>query len=238
MSNEAMTKIKARITALLAKANGTDNAHEAEAFLAKANDLLQQYQLDALDLVDESDPLARHIGMSIAKSGHAWRWKLYLAVGALYGCRNVIHQKVLFDEVRGKFVETLEVELVGKESAILTADLMTPWITQQVREQAKALAPLTGMSEQGQAKRVAAALIGRIYRLVEQNKAAAPATAAGANALVILDQVDAYFKGEFGELDTIKSRRAITDRLSRAAADTIGLHRQTTGAAPLKLGGR
>lgn len=236
-------RIKSIIQALLAKAKGTDNEHEAEAFLAKAMDMMQQYQLDVSDLVDADDPIINHMGLSRAKSGHAWRWKLYRAVGELYGCKGIYVEVFLKNEdgtyqtdKHGGLIEGYEYRLVGRESAIITTDLMYPWIVEQVRAKAKEIAKVTGMSEQGQAKRVAAALIARIWSLVNEQREKAPNTEAGRNALVILDQVEAAFAQHYPSTELMKSRSSKSDSLSRAAANSIGLHRQTSGASQLKLG--
>jgi hypothetical protein len=157
MSNDGLSRIKRIITQLLAKARSTDNEAEAAAFLAKAMELLQQHQLDANDLAGEDDPIINHTGLKQAESGHAWRWKLYSAVGQLYGCKS-IHVDVGYRKTaKGKMTPWYEQRLVGRESAIITTDLMYPWIVDQVRKAAKDIAKITGMSEQGQAKRVAAA---------------------------------------------------------------------------------
>lgn len=235
--SEATQKIKQRIMALLAKARGTDNEHEAEAFLAKAMDLMQQYQLDVADMVDADDPILKHVGMEAAESGHAWRWKLYSAVAQLYGCKS-IHVGKAVKGKNGRLVPGYEQVLVGRESAIITTDLMFPWIVEQVRSKAKEIAKLTGMSEQGQAKRVAAALISRIHRLIREQRETTPTTAAGKNALVVLNQVVAKYEELFPDAVTMKARPSVTDGLARAAAEGIGLHRQTGHAQQLKLGAR
>ena len=235
--NEQLAKIKARIQALLAKANGTDNEHEAEAFLAKANDLLRQYQLDLTDLVDADDPIIHHVGLSRAESGHAWRWRLYSAVARLYGCKTIHCDVGLRDNGKGKKVPFYEQRLVGRESAVITTDLMYPWIAGQVKAKAKDIAKLTGMSEQGQAKRVAAALISRINRLIAENEAkpVEAKTEAAKNALVVISNaVQAKYDELYPDTVTITSRPR-TDDLSRKAADSIGLHRQTGGKAQLAL---
>lgn len=234
---EAIQKIKARIMALLAKANGTDNEHEAEAFLAKAMELMQQYQLDVSDMVDADDPILHHTGLSQAKSGHAWRWKLYSAVAQLYGCKS-IHVDVGYRKTtKGKMTPWYEQRLVGRESAIITTDLMYPWIVDQVRKAAKDIAKITGMSEQGQAKRVAAALITRIHKLIRDQKQREPTTAAGRNALVVLNQVVAKYDELYPTAEKMKSRPSVTDGLARKAAEGIGLHRQTGHAKQLRIGG-
>lgn len=230
-----MEKIKRIIMGLLAKASGTDNAHEAEVFLAKAMELMQKYQLDIADMVDVGDPIISHVGLSQAESGHAWRWKLYSAVAKLYGCKSVHYGVGYRPGLKGKPTPWFEQRLVGRESAIITTDLMYPWIVEQVRKAAKEIAALTGMSEQGQAKRVAAALIVRIYDIIaaqEQNQMETPVKR---NALLILDQVSAAYKRLYPEAKLVKSHGSRTDTLSKLAADGIGLHRQTKTTAQRRL---
>ena len=234
--SKSAEKIKQIIMSLLAKARSTDNEHEAEAFLAKAMSMMQEYQLDIADMVDADDPIINHTGLSQAESGHAWRWKLYSAVGRFYGCKS-IHVDVGYRPGKGgKMTPWYEQRLVGRESAIITADLMYPWICEQVRAAAKRIAQQTGMSEQGQAKRVAAALISRINRLIRENEERTPTTAAGKNALVVLNQVAAKYEELYPSAETMRARKTTTDGLSRAAAEGIGLHRQTGGKTQLKLG--
>lgn len=231
----ANQQIKRLIMALLAKASGTDNEHEAEAFLAKAMELMQEHQLNIVDMVDAGDPILDHVGMSQAESGHAWRWKLYSAVAQLYGCKSIhVRQRRPY---KGKYVPWYEQHLVGRESAIITTDLMYPWIADQVRKAGRAVAALTGMSEQGQAKRVAAALIERIYKLVADQAATEPTTPSGRNALLVLNQVVAKFDELYPTAQDMASRPSVTDRLARDAANGIGLHRQASHAAQLKIGG-
>ena len=233
MNNE-LAKVKTRIQALIAKANSSEHPEEADAFLAKAMELLAKHQLDINDMVDAGDPILEKVGLSAKESGHAWRWNLYSAVARFYGCRTVFSYSN--PEVRkGKVVYDKIVTAVGRESAVMTTDLMYPWIVQQVREQAKRLAPQTGMSEQGQAKRVAAALIRRIYRLVAENEAQAPTTPSAHNALAIKNEVEAEFESRYPNLKKGRAMKLVTDSASRAAAERIGLNRQTSGKTQLKL---
>lgn len=231
------SKIKSKIMALLAKAKGTENEHEAEIFLSKAMSLMEQHQLDIVDMVGEDDPIIRHVGLKGATSGHAWRRKLYSALAQLYGCKSI---RVVTHVVgkNGRWVEGYEQTLVGRESAIVTTDLIYPWVVSQIRLYAKNLAPQTGLSEQGQAKRVAAALISRVSVLVRANRERAPNTAAGRNALVVTNAVQAAFDKHFPSVISKQARGAKTDSLSRAAADSIGLHRQTGAGSTLRLGGK
>lgn len=249
MSNDGLSRIKRIITQLLAKARSTDNEAEAAAFLAKAMELLQQHQLDANDLAGEDDPIINHTGLKQAESGHAWRWKLYSAVGQLYGCKS-IHVDIGFLRnedgsfviSKGRYVPGYEQRLVGRESSVITADLMYPWIVGQVRAAAKRIVAedkalgVKGMSEQGQAKRVAAALISRIHKLIREQQETVPTTPSGKNALVILNQVVAKYEELYPSAETMRSSRSVTDGRARAAAEGIGLHRQAGGKSLLRLG--
>lgn len=251
--DDALKKMKAIIQALLAKAKSTDNEHEAEAFLAKAMELMQRHQLEASDLSDSDDPVIDHMGLSNAKTGHAWRWKLHRAVAHLYGCKTVYWECYLKDEdgrlrygKNGMPLEGYELRAVGRESAIITTDLMYPWIVEQVRYHAKRIcaerkaAGREAMSEQGQVKRVAAALITRIWNLVADQKAAeaGPKTDVIRNALIVKDQVVAKFDELYPPegLTSMKQRSLTTDGASRAAANSIGLHRQTSGRTTKAIG--
>jgi hypothetical protein len=193
----ATDAIKRKIQALLAKANGTDNEHEAEAFMAKAMDLLAEHQLDLGELVGDDDPILHHVGLKQASSGHAWRWRLYSAVAQFYGCKSIHVDVGYMTNPDGSFVRN-----------------------------------------KGQAKRVAAALIQRIYRLIADAKRAEPQTAAARNALVILDQVTAKYEEMYppSTTTTMTNSRSRSDSLSRAAAEGIGLYRQTGGKAQARIG--
>lgn len=226
------SKIKSKIQALLAKAAGTNNEHEAEAFMAKAMQMLQDHQLDLADLGDASDPIIEKVGVSGASSGHAWKWKLMYHLSRYYGCQSIHCQR--WEIVKGKYVLHYDQKVIGPESAVVTLELMYPWIVQQVNAAAKDIAAVTGMSVQGQAKRVAAALLARIARLNAESKPSTDNKVA-AHALVLLDQVDAKFRELYPDTVTKRSGRSVSDRRSREAANGIGLSRQMGGASQLRL---
>lgn len=232
------SKIKAKIAALIAKAKSTEHEAEAEAFMAKAFQLLQDHQIDMGDLLDADDAVIRDASFTMAASSHKWNRELYRALGKLYGCDSCLFEGYGPDK-KGNYRKTYRQELVGRESAIVTTQLMYPWICDQIRAHAKTIARSTGMSEQGQAKRVAAALISRIWRLYREqgaNNQQAPATAVAKNALVALDRVKQVAAEVWGtDLTTHRSRASVSDGLSRAAANSIGLHRQTGGGSTLRL---
>ena len=120
--------------------------------------------------------------------------------------------------------------VVGRESAIITTDLMYPWVCQQVREKARDLCAETGMSHQGQTKRVAAALIERIRIMrFRQNKTRGQMPAEQRNALVVIkDEVDAAYKEHFPDTVPMRSRDHVNHNDgSVEAANSINLDKQT-----------
>lgn len=237
MSKKNIEAIKKKIQALLAKANSSEHAAEQDAFMTKANELLEQYQLDVADLADADDPILKHVGVSGAKSGHAWRWKLYRALARLYGCRTIYVEvylkddegNLIWDPKKMEYKEGYKMTAVGRESAVITTDLMYPWVCQQVREKAKELCVETGMSEQGQAKRVAAALIERIDLMrFRQNRERRNVPAVQQNALVIKHEVDTAFEAHFPNTVPMRSRDQVNlDDGSVEAANSINLDKQT-----------
>lgn len=58
---------------------------------------------------------------------------------------------------------------------------------------------------------------------------------AGRNALVILNQVVAKYEELYPDTVKMKGSRSVSDGLSKAAANSVGLHRQTGGASQLQL---
>lgn len=91
----ADSKILTRIKALLAKANGTDNQHEAEVFLAKAQELLQEHQLDSSALDDVDDPIeVGRVAFTAAAKPPSWHKNLFIAVGCYYGCQVAISTRI------------------------------------------------------------------------------------------------------------------------------------------------
>lgn len=232
--------IKRKIAALLAKAKGTDNEAEAEIFMAKVEELLTKYQIDILEVnggMDANDPIMDHEGVTFAASGHVWRGRLYRAVGMYYGCESIRCSTYIKDK-NGRWIPAYNQRLVGRQSAIMTTDLMYPWIVEQVRAAAKKVAPQTGMSEQGQAKRIAAALIVRLLYLASRSKAAESVGAAAAkNALITVDAVRVMYDRLHPDSKPItKGRPGLTDELSREAAEGISLHRQTGADKALQIG--
>lgn len=233
------SKIEKLIRSLIAKAKGTDNEAEAAAFMAKAHELLEKHQLDMGATLNADDPIEAFDGLDQAATSHKWNRELYRALGALYGCKSIrIGLNWRYDAKGVWGPERYQQRLVGRASAIMTTQLMYPWVCEQVRERAKAISEVTGMSAQGQAKRVGAALISRIWAMVAEQRRAeeGPKTEAVKNSLVTIDQVEAEYARLYPDATTSVARRTVSDGLSRQAANSIGLHQQAGHGKQLRLG--
>lgn len=226
------SKIKAKIAALLAKANGTDNEHEADTFLAKAMEMLDQHQLSMADLDDQEDPVKWYAGLDCTKWTASWQVDLYSAIARLYGCRSVKNHQW----------KGFKLELVGRESATVTTELMFPWIKEQVNEKGRELFKAGGAPNAANGARlVGNALVRRIWTLIREQEQAVggPKTEAFAkNALVSQDRVLQVMEEHYGKLDKGRATRTKSSGAAKALAGGIGLHRQAGGSSTLKIGGR
>jgi hypothetical protein len=231
-------KIEELIRALIAKAKGTDNEAEAAIFMAKAHELLEKHQLDLGATLNADDPVEAFEGLDQAASSHKWNRELYRALGTLYGCKSIRRSYWGTSKKTGFAEERFQQRLVGRASAIMTTQIMYPWVCEQVRKEATEISKRTGMSAQGQAKRVGAALVSRIWTMVREARAGeqGPRTEAAKNALATIDLVEAEFKRLYPEAQTGVARRTVSDALSREAAGKIGLHQQAGHSSALRLG--
>jgi len=234
-------KIANKIRALIAKANSTEHEAEASAFMAKAQQLLEEHQLDLGSLADADDPVVINLdGFEQTESSPSWYKDLYVALGALYGCKAVLNPKLILTS-RGNTRWGYAVELTGRESSIVTAQLMFPWVKEQCFAKGRQLVRDLGYSdtneEKKQARRVGNALVHRIWRLVHAAcKDEAPRTEAAKNALVTQDRVLQVYNDHYKNLKESKGRSTKTNGSARDAASSIGLHRQAGGSTTLRIG--
>lgn len=227
-------KIKTRIAALIAKAKGTDNEHEAAAFIAKAEELLEQYQIDAAELGDDGDVVRQHNGLfADGKQVKTWHLAVYRQLGLYYGCKSIRVDTHLGPRQ----------ELVGRESAIVTTDLMFAFIKDECNRLGNELRRAGGASNRDNGARlVGNALALRIAKLIRKRDALnanAPTTQAAKNSLLVLDQVTALYEQLYPDRRKLAGRTLNTSASARDLASTIGLSREVhSGSAALQIGGR
>lgn len=218
---------------LVAKARSTTSEHEAEALLDKANELMEKYQISMADLSPASDPVVFHDGVVFSASSHDWFWNLYAAVGKYYGCDSVT-EKFYQKSVRGKLQLHVRQTLIGRESAIITTNLMYEYLKLEVNRRAREICHLNRLSPAAQALRVGAALISRVYGMVPKQRQART-EAATRHALVTLDAVEALVKERYPNLVFKSARARRTDRHSIEAANGINLNLQAQGGKGAKM---
>ena len=229
-------KIKARIKALLAKgADASCTPAEREAFTAKAHAMLAEYQIDLGDLIDSEDPVDVTRGETRGWVA-SWEISLQHAVGKYYGCRT-IQMKGYGKRTDGTIGDTIRVDFIGRESARITAELMYPFIRQQVMDAGRELFQNDKSRPLARHQRdVGNALVIRINALIPEAQAAVAAT--GVNALVPVERIQQVVDETYGTLGKgRKSRIGFTGAANKAAAN-VSLHRQATGSSALQLGGR
>lgn len=221
--------IKKKIAALLAKAEGTDNEFEAATFMAKVNELLEKHQLDMHDIrkaAADGDPMGMELGGMNIYASMLWAREVAGALARYYGCRFV------YRRVGNHF----NYDIVGRESARTTFELMLPFVVTQVKLQAKHL-----WSKHGQLTRsvwerqVGQALMVRIYNLVPQ--AEDRRSELTGKGLIPVTDIEAAMADYYPELKIGKARHVSFTRHAADAAEKVSLHHQTTGKHTKQLEG-
>lgn len=209
-----------KISALLNHAQGTDNAVEAETFMAKVNELLTAYNISMVELGDyDDDPVVKSTeDLTVARS-MSYAPKLVTMIGKYYGCR------VTFIRTKNHTYFTA----YGRESAVVTFNMMVPFILKQVRQAARKLSNEINITY---GKALTAVGNGLSYRLhvliVEQRRRDEERHASGKNALVPVDLIDLKVKEHHPGLKTAKGKSGPATVDGVRAADGISLNLQTT----------
>jgi hypothetical protein len=215
-----MSNIKTKIAALIAKAKGTDNEHEASTFMAKAQELLEKHQLEMWEL-NEDDPMGHQFfgraRMQIDKSERS----LLNAVARLYGANTVLARD------KGKQI----IDLVGRESSRITTELMWPFIMDQVRKLAKEYNVIHRVGPVRARHQIMIALGFRIKDMIKEEKRA---TGVASKALVTVDEVKAYVESLYPNVTWPRTKYRVGSNASEYA-DKVSLNRQTTGGAGVRL---
>lgn len=217
----ATEEMKAKIAALLAKANGTDNVNEAEAFFAGAAKLMAKYQLQHWELRDAEDPMGSTTAWATNKNPVTWKKVLATTVAAYFGCTSVMHATNT----------GVRFEFVGRQSARVTALEMYPFIIAQCKAAGAAIFAKDGdLNAKRHTRKVAHALSMRLMALVAANMAAEVEAGGktGKMALVKVDELAAYL-ATLGTVNGRASKVGTGGKRHADAANAVAIDVPVTG---------
>lgn len=221
--------ILTRIKALLAKASGTDNEAEAEAFFAKAYELMEKYQLDAEDL-DRDDPMGNEF--TCQRKGTVapdWDFRLMRGCAMYYGAEAIRWWR------KTPSGSGWAMRLVGRESARVTAMEMHKYLVKTVRRLGREhWIDMRCSNPDAAARRIGTMLNERLISLAPKPATAGSLTKAASNALVTMGALEAYIKKEFPDLREIHSKTIRTKSAQDIAAG-IGLNLQAGHSGQKRL---
>ncbi|QIG67686.1 DUF2786 domain-containing protein [Rhizobium phage RHph_Y17] len=211
--------IKKKIAALLAKAENTDNPFEADSFMAKVNELLEKHQIEMHEVrkAGDADPMGKEKGETNIYASMSWAKDVANALARYYGCRFLWWR-------RGN--HTLY-EVVGRESARATFELMLPFVLSQVKQQASRIVRTQGSTVSVMSREIGQALTIRIFKMipkVEEHRAEL-----ARNALVPVNDVQAFIDSEYASIKVSKPKTFNYTKAAQDAAEKVSLHAQATG---------
>ncbi len=214
--------IKVKIAKLIAKAESTTHIEEADAFMAKALEMLEAngIKLQEVGTINIDDPVT-----NIENAAYAFRAEYALtnvahALARYYGCRSLYHR-----EGRNKIV----IEVVGRQSACITFQLMFPYVKKQVhRLAARSVHPNLYATKSKALTSIANGLTERLDRLYWENRDMnLKSEPKGENALVPVDAIDQFVMMLHPDLQkSRKSSWAGSDATGRTLAANVKIDRQ------------
>lgn len=222
--------IKLKIAALLAKAESTTNEFEAAAFMAKVNELLEKHQMEMHEVrsarENAGDPMGKEKGETNLYASMLWARDLGGELARYYGCK-------FFYWKRGNH---FTYEVLGRESARTTFELMFPFVITQVKLQARRLDGATGNSRSRSIleRQVGQALMIRVGKLAREN--AQHRVVLTGKGLIPVDDLVAAEAEFYPRVKIAKAKAIYLDRNAVEAASKIGLHHQATGKHTKLLG--
>lgn len=234
--SDDLSKIKSKISKLLAMAHGTSNDNEAMAFMAKAEALLDEYQLSIYECGDVGDPMGKTDRFETGNgSTPTWRKHLLHALARYYGCDLI---RMWPRDTPGKF----DLNIVGRESSRITVQLMFPFVIEQIRAEGRKLAKRTGNTVDREVRSIATEVSARIWKLLREAKRQGQDANVNAKldsrALVVVEEMKAYIADVYGSLKISAARAKTTTHGARDAAAGISINRQMSGAGQLRIGNR
>lgn len=123
-----MDDIVRKIAGLMAKANGTENEHEAAAFAAKAQEMLARHNLTEMDVLKQAAKQSGEVVGEMAvdnKYATGWRVDLMNAVCGFYFCRLLL-QSYYDTSARGGMIRRKRFLVIGKpHNAAIASSMFT-----------------------------------------------------------------------------------------------------------------
>lgn len=233
MTQKNVDKIKDKIVKLLAKANGTSSPEEASAFMAGVQNLLTKHQLEMGDVI-KNDPMERTILFVAPKNFRPWHQAIPAIVGKYYGCKVIAVMRK----------DSTLMTAVGRESTRVVAEVMLPFIVDQLRKAAADYRKATMYSTRKSMDDICDAFEIRLTRLMrERDKVAADNAATGEHAsdgraLMLLDEAEAAMAEMFPDMQLGKARTLTATGAAMDAAGKVSLDMQVgnKSTATLALG--
>lgn len=222
----SQSKVIERINRIIALANSTTHPEEAETFMAKVHEMLEQHGLSLLDVgrLDEEDPVGHLQDRNALRANGQAKWRTLVAnqLAIYYGCQLV---KTVYSGDNFEYWTVF-----GRQSALTTFSLMYPYVDRQILAVAREEVRKGHFDNNKQAHgKVGHAMVLRLHRLNQEKVKATVHSAATSNALVPVDQIRQAAEAFFGTLSEGKAKNLRIDRRAAAAAEGISLALQTTG---------
>lgn len=215
-----------KIKALLAKAASTTNANEAEVFAAKANELMEKYQIDIDAIRASDDPVGKDKAYATKAKATTWQMDAASATAQYYGCR----------AIRSRRPEGCFITIFGRESARITAMEMLPYFIKTINVYAREMSKQLGWDSYKCAKQIGQAFAARLQGLAPKMEQA-NSVVTGKNALIRLDEINALVEATFPHLSRSRERQINTSAAAQAYAGRIGLAGQMGSRSSLRIGG-
>lgn len=226
MTDLATDALLDQIAKLRAKAEGTNNPHEAELFAAKVAELLAKHNLDeamlrSRDAEREQGPIGEHpFGLRVPD---AWRERIMAGVAKLYYC------KLLYTRRRSGQADARSWRFVGREHNAIVAKAMAEYLFATVKRMAREYSSERSLQSNFR-KGAGDRLYNRMLELAAAQRATPAAGAGDGTALMVLTE-DQALADYLANTPTGKSRSHKHGAGSHAgweAGGRIGLNTQVT----------
>lgn len=227
MTQKNVDKIRDKIAKLLAKANGTDNRAEASSFMAKVEELLTAHQLEIGDIA-KKDQIERTVIFMAPKTLKEWHKNIPNIVARYYGCQMIMVRKG----------DVVYMTAIGRESTRVTADMMMPFILDQLRAEAAEYQKKTLFSRKRCMQDICDAFYLRLQDLIRAREKVEASHGRTDRALTLLDESEVWLNEMFPDIKETKGKPLNITDLAVEHAKNINLDKQVgggTGDKPLLL---